>query len=294
VTRIAICSAKGANGVTSFVCALGAVWPVDRAVVVAECDPSGGDLAGRFGLSTRLGMTSLVLQERQQTSVPDYWSHVQKLPGGLDVLIGPTGADSAASLDRELGSSSSDIVGRDTDMLADCGRLVSGAAGQERIVKTSDAVLLLVRPDVAGVAHAHWATKRIGQLMSSGIFVALAGPGAFKTKEVAEELGESVIATVPFDGRAALMACGAPGSSREFARSNLVACARQVVSRLLDPVPGRAGPGAETDEPHVGGRQESPAEIVGCSDSVPYVARQTPPSSDDHRSWHLDGADRGS
>src|ERR1019366_10538581 len=55
VTRLTLCSAKGAPGVTTLACVLGAVWPTHRAVVVAECDPSGGDLAGRFALSTRTG-----------------------------------------------------------------------------------------------------------------------------------------------------------------------------------------------------------------------------------------------
>lgn len=90
MTRVALCSAKGSPGVTTLACVLGAVWPTDRAIVVAECDPSGGDLAGRFGLSTRIGMTSLVLTERQGAGGPtDYRTHVQQLPGGLDVLVAP-------------------------------------------------------------------------------------------------------------------------------------------------------------------------------------------------------------
>ena len=43
---IAIASDKGAPGVTTSALALAAVWP--RPVLLAECDPSGGDLAYRF------------------------------------------------------------------------------------------------------------------------------------------------------------------------------------------------------------------------------------------------------
>src|SRR3982074_1468642 len=43
---IAIASDKGAPGVTTAALALAAVWP--RPVLLAECDPAGGDLVYRF------------------------------------------------------------------------------------------------------------------------------------------------------------------------------------------------------------------------------------------------------
>jgi len=180
-------------------------------------------------------MTSLVLTERQQASQPpDYTAHVQQLPGGLDVLVAPAGADSASSLDRELGSSSSDIVTFHCDLIADCGRLVPGAVGQEKLVRTADIVLLLVRPDVAGVAHAQWATSRISELSPSAASVVIAGTGVFKPAEVAEELGVNVLGFVPFDPVAARMVCGAPGTTKAFVRSNLVAFARETAQALIE------------------------------------------------------------
>ena len=161
MTCIALCSAKGSPGVTTLACVLGAVWPAERAVVVAECDPSGGDLGGRFALSTRLGMTSLVLTERQRVATADFRAHVQQLPGGLDVLVGPAGADAARALDHELGASSLDLVADDCDMLADCGRLLPGATGQAKMLRAADRVLLVLRSDLAAISHARWALLRI-------------------------------------------------------------------------------------------------------------------------------------
>ena len=43
---IVLAADKGAPGVTTAATALGAVWP--RPVLLAECDPSGGDLAYRL------------------------------------------------------------------------------------------------------------------------------------------------------------------------------------------------------------------------------------------------------
>jgi hypothetical protein len=238
MSRVTLCSAKGSPGVTTLTCVLGAVWPSDRAVVVAECDPSGGDLAGRFGLSARLGMTSLVLAERQRVEQTSDWrKHLQQLPGGLDVLVAPAGADSAMALDHELGMSSSVLAPGDWDLLADCGRLLPGAVGQERMIRTADVVLVLVRPDVAGVAHARWATSRIGELSSFPPSVVIVGTGVFTPAEVGEELDVNVLGTAPFDPRAASMAAGAPGTAREFVRSGLVGFAREIVSSLTESAP---------------------------------------------------------
>jgi hypothetical protein len=233
MTRVTLCSAKGSPGVTTLACVLGAVWPTERAVVVAECDPSGGDLAGRFGLSTQLGMTSLVLTERQRVAAPDYRAHVQQLPGGLDVLVAPAGAESATALDHELGNASSPIAPVDCDLLADCGRLLPGAPGQSKMIREADAVLLLVRCDVAGVAHARWAMTRIRDQRPSAISVVMVGTSGFQPGEVSEELDAPVLGTVPFNVRAAQMACGEPGAPKVFVRSALVACARAMVTKLV-------------------------------------------------------------
>lgn len=250
MTRVTLCSAKGSPGVTTLACVLGAVWPADRAVVVAECDPSGGDLAGRFGLSTRVGMTSLVLTERQgAVGTTDYRDHVQQLPGGLDVLVAPPGPDSASALDRELGVTASDMIPSDCDLLADCGRLLPGAVGQEKMIRAADDVILLVRPDVTGIAHARWAATRIGALSRSVASVVLVGAGGFTTAEVAEELDVHVVGVVPFDPGAARMACGSPGTTRRFVRSGLVAFAREMAAAFVGRAPrGSTPPPARADE----------------------------------------------
>ncbi len=254
MTRITLCAAKGSSGVTTLACVLGAVWPSGRAVIVAECDPSGGDLAGRFGLSTRLGMTGLILSERHgAVNGSDYRAHIQQLPGGLDILVAPAGGDAATALDRELGASSSEIVSADCDLLADCGRLLPGAIGQEKMIRGADRVVLLICPEVAPITHARWAASKIRGLSSTRIGAVIVGTGAFKPIEVAEELDVDVLWTVPSDPRAALIACGATGTAKEFVRSKLVAFARQLVSALIngDPTNTSEGDGGVSPGPRV-------------------------------------------
>lgn len=239
MTQIVLCSAKGSPGVTTLACALAAVWPPDRGVVVAECDPSGGDLAARFGLSPRLGMTSLVLAHRQgltDGSVLD--AHTQRLPGGLEVLPAPVGAEAATALDRELGIvGTSPLLGR-ADVIIDCGRIISGASGQRALIQGAGLVILVVRPDVAGVANAQALVERVRAYSATIPLVAVpAGTAVFTNAEIQEAIGTELLEQVPVDPKAAATLGGMPGSSRVFGRSRLVSWARRqtvLICGMLD------------------------------------------------------------
>jgi MinD-like ATPase involved in chromosome partitioning or flagellar assembly len=229
-----------------------------------------------------MGMTSLVLAGRQGVVESDaYTDHIQTLPGGLDVLVAPTGADSATALDRELGLSSADLIAGDCDLLADCGRLLPGATGQERVVRGADRVLLIVRPDVAGIAHAQWAGSKLRALSESRLLVVIFGVGNFKPPELAGELDTAVIGSIPFDPSAALMAGGGPGTVKEFSRSPLVASAREIVAALIQEtttdreqgqgIRGRTPDSQETARPMIRRRLRSESRVVG---TVPERSRK--------------------
>jgi hypothetical protein len=287
VTRVTLCSAKGSPGVTTLSCVLGAVWPTGRNVVVAECDPSGGDVAGRFQLSVQLGMTSLILIERQRAMQPvDHMAHTQQLPGGLDVLVGPAGADSATSLDHELGLSSSDLVADDCDLLVDCGRLLPSAVGQEKMMRGADEVLLLVRPDLVGIAHARWAASKIKELSPTAASVLIFGTGLFKPAEVAAELDMNVLGVVPIDHRAADMACGKPGSGKEFSRSPLVRFAREVVGGLLERVSVETVPDVAIDGAPDMTADDDRRGLTGRLRSASPATRASRPEQDEQARVH--------
>ncbi|HEY1917993.1 MAG TPA: hypothetical protein VGH27_20665 [Streptosporangiaceae bacterium] len=125
---IAIAADKGAPGVTTASVALAAVW--SRPVVLAECDPSGGDLVYRLPaadggrLSLQQGLLSLAVATRRGVQAQQVWEHAQKLYGGLDVLVGVSGAEQGAGLELLWSG-----VGRalaavpQADVIADCGRV---------------------------------------------------------------------------------------------------------------------------------------------------------------------------
>lgn len=257
---VALCSAKGSPGVTTLTCALGAVWPTERQVIVAECDPCGGDIAARFGLNSRRGMSSLLLAKRQeQAKDVSLAPHSQRLPGGLEVLVGPVGADSAIALDYELAKISGPVFPPRCDSLVDCGRVVPSAPGQRRILQTSDHLLFVARPDASGLAHTRWALERLGMTDSDGITsLVLVGGGEFSSREASRALGVTVSEVVPNDPEGAGVICGAPGKPRAFARSSLLASARRVAERLIHGACGSSGARASTDADisHVASEEE--------------------------------------
>jgi MinD-like ATPase involved in chromosome partitioning or flagellar assembly len=249
MTLVALCSGKGSPGVSTLACVAGAVWPAERRIVIAECDPSGNDLAVRFRLSPRLGMTSLILASRRlESPKAPFEVHTQPLPGGLEALVGPVSPDAAVSLDRELGALGLSIIPGEFDTLVDCGRILAGAPGQREIIRTADHVVLLTRPDAAALAHATRALDFVRGLVTDGTSsVVVVGLSQFRDGEIEHVFRDAFLGVIPWDDKAAAMACGSPGKARTFARSGLVASTRDLVDRLLKLSP-RRGAGDELAE----------------------------------------------
>ena len=245
MTVVSLCSAKGAPGVTTISCAIAAVWPSDRGVVVAECDPSGGDLAARFGLSAKRGMTSLVLDARHSTSALtlQMHDHVQTLPGGLEVLVGPSGAGASRTVDSQLPECLNRLFDQRTDdsetlvdLVLDCGRIQLGATGQVAALAASDHVLVVARPTVESVASTRWIADRLsrGHTEGSSAALVLIGHGAVPSGEAASLLDLELLSVVPEDQVGAAAMRGEAVRPGRLARSALVSSARALVARLID------------------------------------------------------------
>ncbi len=248
MTGVAVVAAKGSPGATTLSLAMGAVWPEARRVVVIECDPSGGDVAARFGLSAEIGVASLVLALRRDGSVSEFPAdlvlrHAQQLPGGLEVLVGTTTGDSAAILDEELSRAEYSLaepvslVDREhpiLDLIFDCGRLSAPSHGQRRLLAESQRVVLVARPDASSVVHSAWAVQRIKEARggTEGVMLVTMGVSPFPPDEMAEALGVELLGSVPLDSRAAAILCGQPGRSRSLTRSALISATSELVQKL--------------------------------------------------------------
>jgi hypothetical protein len=187
MTVVAVCSTKGSPGVTTLACALAASWPSTRRVVLVEADPAGGDLAVRFGLHRRPGLTTLAIALRDAPrariaggSRSRSWAgsigpnelfaaathlaaelldaHVQSVGGVFDVLVGPATPSSFHMIRGAFEPVAAMLASSRADLVIDCGRL---EAEPSVLLGLADLVLLLVRPELPAVSGLREAWARL-------------------------------------------------------------------------------------------------------------------------------------
>jgi hypothetical protein len=247
VALIALAADKGAPGVTTAATALGAVWP--RPVLLAECDPSGGDLVYRLPavdgavLNPGRGLLSLGATARRGLHPEQVYEHTQKLVGGLDVLTGLAHGEQAAGLTWLWGPLGRALAALpNADVLADCGRL-GGTPQMADLIAEAELTLLFTRPSLDHVAHLR---ERLGLVRGQLGVVVISDPRSYRASidEVRRIVGASgtevsFVAGLAYDPKGAELLRGQWGGRLD--RSLLIRTARELAGRLAARVaPGRA------------------------------------------------------
>jgi hypothetical protein len=285
VALIAVAADKGSPGVTTSAVALAAVWP--RPVLLAECDPAGGDLvfrlpaADRGRLDTRRGLLSLAVAARRGMAPGQVWEHVQKVHGGLDVLAGVTSAEQAAGLQALWGTVGTVLAGLpEADVIADCGRigvdgpfydLLAQASATLLITGASLGEVIRLRERATAVAAGLQRRGRPGVRIQT---VIIAHPRHLNAalSEVAHALGKGSPATVAggiaHDPKSAESLAGEWGGKLD--KSMLIRTARQIAAELAGQLPPLAGPSAAA--PGVAGPGVAGPGIAAPSVAGPGVA----------------------
>lgn len=266
---IAFVSIKGSPGVTTTALALALTWP--NPVLLAECDPAGGDvlaghLAGRRPAAGDIaGVCAATARGDGTAAAVDNAAIPIGTDGRARLLPGfpaPGAATRAATVWGRLAGAFAHLS--PVDVLADCGRLQAAHPPVELLAR-ADAVVLVVRPSLVSV---HAAVAGLGELAAvrqgvAGPAAAVVGAGSYSAREVAAQLGLPLAAVLPVDTRAArVLTDGAP-PWRRFARSPLMRAARAAGGSLRDRAaprpsadgssPARPPGGAEPALPPVGG-----------------------------------------
>ena len=165
---VVLASAKGAPGTTTAALALAALWP--RPVLLADCDPVGGDVALRMPrldggpLDPDVGLVSLAAAARRGLQADTLHQHTQQVVGGLDVLVGLRAAEQSAGMDPLwplLGGALASMPG--VDAIADVGRIGPGSSVLP-LLRSAHLVVLVVRPDLSSVFHTR---ERLAALTST-------------------------------------------------------------------------------------------------------------------------------
>ena len=290
---IAVAADKGAPGVTTASVALGAVWP--RPVLLAECDPSGGDLlyrlpaAGGGRLDARRGLLSLAVAARRGLRPGQVWEHAQKLHGGLDVLVGVAAAEQGAGLELLWGP-----VGRvlaavpQADVIADCGRLGVDGPVYDLLAQASSIVLLSgatlaevvrLRERAAAVAAALHRRGRAGVVIDVMIVADYKDFGAV-IADVARALRQSgaparVIGGIAYEPRSAEQLRGE--WSGRLDKSMFIRTARAIAASLVTTLPALAAGDEPVSPPAVPPPAARPAPQPARPASQPARPAHQPP-----------------
>lgn len=243
-----VASGKAAPGVTTSTWALGLAWP--RAVLVADCDPAGGDmapglLAGR--VTTEHGLLSWSTSARRGIAAGPaatmFAQHVVELPERREVWFMPgfTNATQGMSFTDDSWERLASALERSwpctgRDAVVDAGRLV-GERGNWPVLRVADRVLLVVRPSVRSVHAAQDAATKLRYELGDldRVSALVIGSGPYTAAEVSSALQMSLGGTFPDDRPvASMLSDGASGSlAKAMKRSPLMKAAAGLGERLL-------------------------------------------------------------
>jgi MinD-like ATPase involved in chromosome partitioning or flagellar assembly len=244
MSLVVVAGAKGAAGITTTATVLAAVWPTPA--ILADCDPSGGDVALRLRgvdgewLARDLGVVGLAAAARTQPGALDVNAQLQIAVGGLPVLVGVESAEQSMRIGG-LWPAIADVVARtlNMDVVADCGRLVPGLAN-EHLLRRADLLVLVARATVESVAHLRNVLDPLsgdGQVRAPIRVVVLAEPESIDRciDDVAAAIGSCdrprlSVSGLPLDRAAADALAGTP--TRSLDRSSLVVAARELAADL--------------------------------------------------------------
>jgi hypothetical protein len=220
VTVFALLSAGGSPGVTTTALALTLGWPSQ--VILAECDPSGGDiLAGLLGghLPASTGLLPLALEAGAGAEIPadTLWRQLVELDEERNrlLLAGISDPRQSAALQSSLPWIADALQAVAADVIADCGRLDSVAAVRPVLSAASLAVLVM-RPTLRQASRAVSRVEMLTNLVGPDrVVLLLVGEGTSSGREIARTLGVPVAGQLPEDARtAAVLSDGAAGRHR--------------------------------------------------------------------------------
>jgi hypothetical protein len=231
VSLYALVSPGGSPGVTTAALALSLGWPGQ--VILAECDPSGGDiLAGLFAghLPARNGLLALALEAgaSPETAAAALWPQLTELDDerGRLLLAGISDPRQGAGLAPVWPVLAATLAAQPADVIADCGRLDAGG-GPEPVITAASLVVLVLRPSLRQVSKARARIEMLTRMLagSARLALLLIGEGTYSPREVGKALGVPVASCLPHDARAAALLSDGIGSRRGLQSRPLIRAA---------------------------------------------------------------------
>lgn len=233
--------AVAGDACTTTAVALASAWPVSEDAILVEADPTGGDLAAWFDMTTSPSLSTVV------TRVLDgAWPEIERLTrladAGLRIIPAPPRAGEAAQAVAESARSLVTTLAtlRSPVVIADTGRLQPSPAAHPFVGSSAVTIVVHRQAPQSSRAAAVRLQRLADQLDGLGsvpadVVVAVIGANPFDLGEIesflAESVGSSPVVGLPVDELAAAVFGGRTGvSSRRLARLPLMRASRDLAT----------------------------------------------------------------
>jgi hypothetical protein len=234
----ALVSAGGSPGVTTAAIALALTWP--SPVIMAECDPSGGDvLTGLLAgyVPACQGLMEHAIEAGHDSRAAARGLVAQLVPldaGGTRMLLpGLTDPRQAAGLASAWPAVAAALTAQQADVLADCGRLDAGQGQPLAVLSAARTVAIVLRPTLRQVWAARSRVDMLTHLVGGArLTLLLTGPGTHSPREVAQALGLPAAAILPDDSRTAAVLSDGQGGQRGLTSGALMRSAKSAGNAL--------------------------------------------------------------
>jgi hypothetical protein len=252
VSLYVLVSSGGSPGLTTTALALTLTWP--RPIILAECDPAGGDiLAGLFAghLRAPRGLLGLAFETGRESVVMSAGAggHLAPLDGSGSrmFLAGLSDPRQAPGLAPAWPAIARTLASQPCDVIADCGRMDAGAGQPASVVAEAELVAMVMhgslrqiaaaRPRIEMLAHMRGGPERIGLL--------LVGDNGHSPAEISRTLGVRVLARIPSDARTAAVLSDGIGRRSSLDERPLLGAARTAGHALVRAAAGFADVGSD-------------------------------------------------
>jgi hypothetical protein len=221
---------------------LAARWPEQETPLVVELDPAGGDLGSRWQLHDEPGLRNMVSTARYgPLTDPAEWS--QRLPVGVDVVVGPAGQTAAHTVAAfgDAGPAAVRDLAATRPVLADAGRLDPSSPALAFLDK-ADLLLVVTRPRLEDVRHLRSVLPALAERCAA-VQLVVAGRGPYDAAaEIGPYLGTHIAATVRHDPAGADIVAGRRRPAMGWTRRRLFTASRTLAVSLAGHAPEDEAP----------------------------------------------------